>query len=84
MALGKTVAQNIRQYREARGFSQEELAHRIGINRNYVGRLEREEHSPTVEMLERVARALGVEAYLLLRKDSAKKEKAGPVRTPHA
>lgn len=78
MGLGKVVAQNIRRFREARGFSQEELAHRIGINRNYIGRLEREEHSPTVEMLERIAKALGIEPYLLLRKDSGRQRHVAP------
>jgi transcriptional regulator with XRE-family HTH domain len=76
MRVGKLVAQNIRRYRKAHGFSQEGLAHRMGINRNYIGRLEREEHSPTVEMLERIAKALNVETYMLLLKDSVKQEKA--------
>ncbi len=38
--------------------SQEELADRAGINRNYVGMLEREEHAATVDMLEKLADVL--------------------------
>ena len=38
--------------------SQEELADRAGINRNYVGMLEREQHSATVDMLEKLAEVL--------------------------
>lgn len=38
--------------------SQEELADRAGINRNYVGMLEREEHAATVDMLEKLGEVL--------------------------
>jgi len=38
--------------------SQEELADRAGVNRNYVGMLEREEHAATVDMLEKLAEVL--------------------------
>jgi transcriptional regulator with XRE-family HTH domain len=61
MSLGGIVARNIRRLREERGLTQEELAARIRINRNYVGMIERQENSPTVAMLERIARALGIE-----------------------
>jgi DNA-binding XRE family transcriptional regulator len=44
-----------------RGLTQEELAARIRITRNYVGMIERQENSPTVAMLERIAKALGIE-----------------------
>src|SRR3546814_12949958 len=42
----------------AKSMSQEELADRAGINRNYVGMLEREQHSATVDMLEKLAEVL--------------------------
>src|SRR5947199_10860740 len=61
MSLGGIVARNIRRLREERGLTQEELAVRIRINRNYVGMIERQENSPTVAMLERIATALGIE-----------------------
>jgi transcriptional regulator with XRE-family HTH domain len=41
-----------------RDLSQEEVADRAGINRNYVGMLEREEHAATVDMLEKLAAVL--------------------------
>lgn len=55
MNLRGIVATNLRQMRHAKGLSQEELADRAGINRNYIGMLEREENSATVDMLERIA-----------------------------
>lgn len=58
MSLREIVAINLRRLRHARNLSQEELADRAGINRNYVGMLEREEHSATVDMLEKLAGVL--------------------------
>lgn len=55
------VAKNLRRIRQAKGLSQEELADLAGINRNYVGMLEREEHAATVDMLEKLAEVLGVD-----------------------
>ncbi len=66
MTLGEIVARNLRQIRSERGLSQEELAHRVGINRNYVGMIERQENSPTVAMIERLATALEIDPARLL------------------
>ncbi len=61
MSLREIVAMNLQKLRRARGMSQEELAARADINRNYVGMLERDEHAPTIEMLEKLALGLGVD-----------------------
>lgn len=66
MILREVVARNLRQLRNARGLSQEELADRADINRNYVGMLERAEHAATVDMLEKLADVLGVQPAELL------------------
>jgi len=58
MVLRETVARNLRRLRRSKGLSQEELAGRAGINRNYVGMLEREENAATVDMLETLADVL--------------------------
>jgi len=58
MRLREIVATNLRRLRHAKGMSQEELADRAGVNRNYVGMLEREEHAATVDMLEKLAEVL--------------------------
>lgn len=67
MKLREIVARNLRQLRHARGLSQEELADRADINRNYVGLLEREQHAATVDMLEKLAAVLEVDPIDLLR-----------------
>ncbi|MEO7470435.1 MAG: helix-turn-helix transcriptional regulator [Sphingobium limneticum] len=41
--------------RLAKALTQEELAHRAGFDRNYIGNLERCKNSPTVDTLERLA-----------------------------
>jgi transcriptional regulator with XRE-family HTH domain len=68
MKLRSTVAKNMRRLRHARRLSQEELADRAGINRNYVGMLEREEHSATIDMLEKLADVLKVDPVEFLRR----------------
>jgi transcriptional regulator with XRE-family HTH domain len=49
--------------------SQEELAARADINRNYVGMLERNEHAPTIEMLEKLALGLDVDPADLFKRE---------------
>jgi transcriptional regulator with XRE-family HTH domain len=66
MKLRRTVARNLRRLRQKRGLSQEELADRAGLNRNYVGMIEREENAPTVDALEQIAKALDINAVELL------------------
>nr|WP_234054554.1 MULTISPECIES: helix-turn-helix transcriptional regulator [unclassified Xanthobacter] len=55
--------------RQEKSISQEELAHRAQINRNYVGMLEREEYAATVDMLEKLATALDVDPIEFMRSD---------------
>ena len=68
MNLREIVAGNLRRLRHANGISQEELADRAGVNRNYVGMLEREEHSATLDMLDKLAKVLGVDPIEFLRR----------------
>ena len=55
------VAWNIRRLRTARGVSQEGLAADTGIDRAYISALETGQGNATVDLLERMARALGVD-----------------------
>jgi transcriptional regulator with XRE-family HTH domain len=66
MDIRKVFAQNLRRVRKDRGFSQEELAHRAGIDRTYVSALERGVYSASITMLGKLALELGVEPWQLL------------------
>ncbi len=70
MSLRETVATNLRRLRQAKNLSQEELADRAGINRNYVGMLEREQHAATIDMLEKLAVVLEADPVEFFRRDS--------------
>ena len=54
------VAWNLRRLRVARGLSQERLAYDAGVDRSYVGGLERRQENPTVDVLDRLAATLSV------------------------
>lgn len=43
-----------------------------GLNKNYVGKLEREENSPTVDTLEALAAALQTDAKSLISRDDVR------------
>lgn len=58
---GRTlVGRNIRRIRVAKGIAQERLAFDAEIDRSYLGGMERGEHNPTIDVLERVAGTLAV------------------------
>ncbi len=62
MSLRQTVAKNLKRLRREKGISQEELADKAEINRNYIGMIERSENAASVDMLEKLSEALEVEA----------------------
>lgn len=67
MGVREILAANLRALRRRQGLSQEELAYRADIDRTYVSALEREVYAATVDILERLARALDVQTWELLK-----------------
>jgi transcriptional regulator with XRE-family HTH domain len=65
------LALNLRRYRHAAKLSQEELAHRANIDRTYISSLERCVYAAGIDVVDRLARVLGVEAADLLRRPVA-------------
>ena len=52
------LGQRVRARRRTLGMSQEGLAHEAGLDRSYVGRIERGEHNLTFVALVKLARAM--------------------------
>ncbi len=71
MEIREVLAINLRKHRRARGLSQEELAHRADIDRTYISALERSVYAAGIDVVDRLARVLGLEAADLLRRPSS-------------
>ncbi|MDR3212518.1 MAG: helix-turn-helix transcriptional regulator [Azoarcus sp.] len=56
----------IREERTRRGIAQETLSHLAGVERSHLGKIERGEHSPTLPLILKLARALQCSAAHLL------------------
>ncbi len=54
------LGKNLRKAREAKGWSQEEMAHRAGVHRTYVGSVERGEYNATILTIRTFSKALGI------------------------
>lgn len=65
MDVRQTIGWNLRSLRVARGFSQERLALATGIDRSYVGRIERGSENVTVSTLEILSKVLKVHVSAL-------------------
>lgn len=54
----RAAGREIKQHREAQGLSQEALAERAGLHRNYIGLIERGERNASLKALFAIAAAL--------------------------
>ena len=62
----KAFGLTIRKFRLEKGVSQEDIAEVIGIDRSYMGRLERGEASPSLSLILKIAKSLNISSSLLL------------------
>ena len=72
MNIRETFALNLRTMRRAKGLSQEELAGMAELDRTYISALERSVYNATIEVVDRIATALDVEAASLLERHETK------------
>ena len=63
------IAKNIKSFREAKGLTQVELAVDANIASSTVGMIETAQNDITLSKINAIAKALGVEAYQLLKFD---------------
>jgi transcriptional regulator with XRE-family HTH domain len=73
MTLREVFARNVRLWRAERGLSQEALADAAEVSRGYMSDLERSEYSASLDVVERIAKALGVEPVQLLERGRPKR-----------
>ncbi len=72
----------MRQLRAQVGLSQEELAQRAGLHRNYVGGIERGERNVSLINIHKVAEALGVEVTNLFTRPDQEPRQETPRAVP--
>ena len=60
------LARNLRKLRQAEGLSQEAFADDAGLHRTYISDLERGARNPSITIVDKIARALGVPLSALL------------------
>lgn len=64
----KVVGANIAKHRKKKGLTQEQLAQEAGITSEYVSRLENQKENPTVNLLERLCKALSIDIVDLFKR----------------
>jgi transcriptional regulator with XRE-family HTH domain len=79
MDARRLLAWNLRRGRVRRGLSQEQLAVDAGVNRTYVSGVERAAENPTIEVLERLAKALSMDLADLFAKPGPKEGPPKPL-----
>ncbi len=58
--------EKLRRLRRELGISQGDLAERSGINRSYLSMVENDRSSPTMDVVEKLARGLGVSVWTII------------------
>ena len=66
MDIIRVFGSNVKRYRQVIGLSQESFAEKCGMHRTYISAIECFRRSISLENIQRIADALGVEPYQLL------------------
>lgn len=66
MGIRDVLSRNLKSARREKGFSQEDLADRAGLDRTYISSLERCIYGATIDVVERLATALDTNVVALL------------------
>jgi DNA-binding XRE family transcriptional regulator len=74
MTIQMIFGEKVRAIRELNGWSQEDLADYSGLHRTYISGVERGVRNPTIEIVSRIASALGVEVAHLFEPPTSQKK----------
>lgn len=69
MDIIKEFGANLRKYRTKKGLSQEQFAEICGLHRTYISDIECFQRNVSLENVQRIADALGIESYKLLQEE---------------
>lgn len=64
--INKALGENIRKIRLQKEMTQEELAHRADLDYSYINQIENGKRNPSMEAINSIAKALGVQAKDLI------------------
>ena len=65
MDIVRVFGTNLRNFRTELGISQEKFAEKCGLHRTYISDIERFQRSISLENVQKIADALGIETYRL-------------------
>jgi transcriptional regulator with XRE-family HTH domain len=65
--LSKKLGENFKKIREKKGLSQGDISRKLTMDRGYISNLENGRRNPTLSNIKRLAEALGVEPFELLK-----------------
>lgn len=68
----KNFGKSVQNLRKKKGLTQEDLAEEVGVDRSYMGFIERGEKNPTLDKVQKIADALDVDAGELFYFDKKK------------
>lgn len=64
--INKALGKNIRSLRKKKELTQEELAYKADLDYSYINQIENGKRNPSMEAVERIAKALGTKVQNLL------------------
>lgn len=65
--IRKVLGANVKYYRHLIGYTQEQLAEKSGLSPRYISDIETSNGNISVDTLEKIAKLLKVESYLLIK-----------------
>jgi len=64
--INKELGKRIREIRKKKEMTQEDLAYKAGLDYSYINQIENGKRNPSMEAVEKIAKALGVKVQALV------------------